>query len=149
MDQEFENESFENENPQQQPDKPEENAEKSQPQQPDTVEVLKSEEKNIAMLCHILGIFTNFLGPLIIWLIKKNESKYIDEQGKEALNFQITVLMAYFVSGLLAFICVGGLLAIAVWVCNIVFSVMAAIAANKGEHYRYPVSIRLVNKQVA
>ena len=95
-----------------------------------------------AMLCHLLGLFTSFVGPLIIWLLKKEEDPFIDEQGKEALNFQITVAIAYVAATLIPV--AGCFLAPAVWVVNLIFCIMACVAANKGEHYRYPVSLRLV-----
>jgi uncharacterized Tic20 family protein len=95
-----------------------------------------------AMLAHLLAIFTCFVGPLVIWLIKRDEHPFVDEQGKEALNFQITVFIAYFVAGFLPV--VGCFLAPAVWVVNLIFCIMACTTANKGEHYRYPVSIRLI-----
>lgn len=97
-----------------------------------------------AMLCHLLGFFTCFIGPLIIWLIKKDEDPFIDNQGKEALNFQITVLIASIASGLLSVICIGVFLAIAVGVVDLIFCIMAAVKANDGEAYRYPVSIRFI-----
>jgi uncharacterized Tic20 family protein len=96
------------------------------------------------MLAHLLAIFTCFVGPLVIWLVKKDEHPFVDEQGKEALNFQITVAIAYIVAGLLSFLCIGFLLFPAVGVVNLIFCIMACVAANKGEHYRYPVSIRFI-----
>ncbi|MCX5638047.1 MAG: DUF4870 domain-containing protein [Planctomycetota bacterium] len=96
------------------------------------------------MLGHLLAIFTSFLGPLIIWLVKKDEHPFVDEQGKEALNFQITVLIACLAAGLLTFVCIGFLLLPAVAIVDIIFCVMACVAANKGEHYRYPLSIRFI-----
>lgn len=96
------------------------------------------------MLCHLLAIFTCFIGPLIIWLIKKEEDAFIDDQGKEALNFQITVAIAGFVSFLLSFICIGFFLGAAVGICNLVFCIIASIKANGGERYRYPVALRLI-----
>ena len=103
------------------------------------------DDKTMAMLCHLLAIFTGFLGPLILWLVKKDQSPYIDEQGKEALNFQITVAIALFVSGLLTYVCIGAFLLPLVWLGNLIFCIMACVAANKGEHYKYPVSLRLVS----
>lgn len=100
--------------------------------------------RTMAMLCHLLAIFTSFLGPLIIWLVKKDEYSYVDEQGKEALNFQITVVLALFVAGLLTFVCIGVVLLPAIWIVDIVFCIIAAVAVNKGEHYRYPLSLRLI-----
>ncbi len=97
-----------------------------------------------AMLCHLLGLFTCFIGPLIIWLIKKDEDPFIDNQGKEALNFQITIAIASIVSALLAAICVGVFLGIAVWILDLIFCIVASVKANSGEAYRYPVSIRFI-----
>ena len=106
--------------------------------------VLKKEETNMAMLCHLLAIFTSFLGPLIIWLIKKDESSFVDDQGKEALNFQITVVIAMLASSVLMVVCIGAILAIAVSIANLVFCIMATIKSSKGEAYRYPFALRLI-----
>lgn len=97
-----------------------------------------------AMLCHLLGLFTCFIGPLIIWLIKKEEDPFIDNQGKEALNFQITVAIAGIVSAVLAAVCVGVILGIAVSIADLVFCILASVKANSGQAYRYPVSIRFI-----
>jgi hypothetical protein len=100
--------------------------------------------RNLAMLCHLLGLLTTFLGPLILWLIKKDSNPYIDEQGKEALNFQITMALAYVVGTVTAFICVGFILLAVAAIGDIVLSIMACVATSKGEHYRYPVCVRLL-----
>jgi uncharacterized Tic20 family protein len=100
--------------------------------------------RTFAMLAHLLAIFTCFVGPLVIWLVKKEEHPFVDEQGKEALNFQITVAIAYIAASLLSFLCIGFLLFPAVWVVNLIFCIMACVAVNKGEHYQYPVSIRFI-----
>ena len=100
--------------------------------------------KNMAVLCHLLGFFTCFIGPLIIWLIKKDDDPFIDQQGKEALNFQITVTIASIVGGVLSVICIGLLILAAVGILDIIFVIMACVASSKGQAYRYPVSIRLI-----
>ncbi|HIJ70620.1 MAG TPA: DUF4870 domain-containing protein [Planctomycetes bacterium] len=100
--------------------------------------------KNMALLCHLLGFFTCFIGPLIVWLIKKDDDPYIDQQGKEALNFQITVTLASIVGGLLSVICIGLLLLAVVGLADLIFVIMACVATSKGEAYRYPVAIRLI-----
>jgi uncharacterized Tic20 family protein len=100
--------------------------------------------RNMAMLCHLLGFFTSFVGPLIIWLLKKEEDSFIDQQGKEALNFQIAVIIASFVAGLLSFLCIGFLLFPVIGILDLVFVIMACVKSSKGEDYRYPLSIRLV-----
>ena len=96
----------------------------------------------MGMLCHLLGIFTGFLGPLIIWLIKKDSSPFVDDQGKEALNFQIVALIATFAC-FLGF-CLAPFLILAVQVIRIVFSVIGTIKANQGIAYRYPLTFRLI-----
>jgi len=113
------------------------------PPAPETAAV-SQDSKNMGMLCHLLGIFTGFLGPLILWLIKKDEDKFVDQQGKEALNFQITVIFAIIASYILMIVFIGILLLPATLICNLIFSIMGSIAASKGQNYRYPVSIRLI-----
>ncbi len=100
-----------------------------------------------AMLCHIAGI-VGPLGPLILWLIKKEEIALVKDQGREALNFQITVLLACIATWALTLTvvlaCLSLILLLAIAVANIVFIILAAIQANKGVAYRYPVCLRLI-----
>jgi uncharacterized Tic20 family protein len=99
----------------------------------------------MGMLCHLLGIFTGFLGPLIIWLIKKDSSPFIDDQGKESLNFQIAAFIALLICIPLIYVfCIGVILMIGVHGVRIVFGIIATIQANKGIAYRYPVTLRLI-----
>ena len=107
---------------------------------------VSSDDKTMALLAHLLGIFTWFIGALIIWLVKKESSPYVDDQGKEALNFQITVGLGYVAASLFSCITLGlgALVFPAIYVLNVVFCIMACVAAGNGERYRYPVSIRLV-----
>jgi uncharacterized protein len=100
------------------------------------------DDRTMAMFCHLGGIF-GFLIPLIIWLIKKDESRYIDHHGKEALNFHITMLIGH-VIGAVTICFTFGLVSIAVYVIALVFSIIGAMAANRGEWYRYPISIRFI-----
>jgi uncharacterized protein len=100
--------------------------------------------RTMAMLAHLLGIVLGFLGPLIIWLIKKDEEPFVDDQGKEALNFQITVLIGILVSGVLMFVCVGFFTALAIAIANIVLCIMGGLKANEGVAYRYPLTLRLI-----
>ncbi len=99
---------------------------------------------NMAMLCHILAIFTCFLGPLIIWLMKKDDTPFVDRHGKEALNFQLTVLIAMVISGLLIVVLIGPILMAVVGIADLIFCIMAAVSASRGQEYSYPVSIRLI-----
>ena len=111
----------------------------------DVINVPSADDKNIAVLTHLAGmIFTLFPG-LIVWLLKKDDNAYIADQAREALNFQITVLIAQVVSSILIFILIGFALMALIWVANIILCIAAAVAASKGENYRYPFSLRLIN----
>ncbi|MBL7214837.1 MAG: DUF4870 domain-containing protein [Phycisphaerae bacterium] len=113
---------------------------------------LSKDAKMWGMLCHLsalagfIGIpFGNILGPLILWLIKKDEMAFVDNQGKEALNFQISIVIYGLV--IIPTICFPPLLillALGIAITNIVFIVMASIAANKGQAYQYPCCIRFI-----
>jgi uncharacterized Tic20 family protein len=102
------------------------------------------------MLCHLSGFagfiipFGMIIGPLVVWLIKKNEHPFVDDQGKEALNFAITVILAVIASVILMFVLIGFLLLPAVAICWIVFTIIATVKANAGERYRYPFALRLI-----
>lgn len=84
------------------------------------------------------------LGPLIIWLIKRDQSYYVNQQGKEALNFNISYTIYFLISGILIFVLIGILLSIAVGVMWIIFTIIAAVKANNGEAYYYPLTIRFI-----
>jgi uncharacterized Tic20 family protein len=102
------------------------------------------------MLCHLAALagfiipLGTVIGPLIIWLIKKNDSPFVDDQGKESLNFQITVLIAAVVSVILMIILIGFFLLIAVGLTDLIFIIIASVKANNGEQYRYPFAIRFI-----
>ena len=104
-----------------------------------------NDDKNIATVTHLGGTVFSFIPALIVWILKKDDSAYISDQAKEALNFQITHLLAQFIAGILVFILIGFLLMFIVWVVNIIFCIIAAIASSKGETYRYPICLRLIN----
>ncbi|MCK6461738.1 MAG: DUF4870 domain-containing protein [Planctomycetes bacterium] len=104
------------------------------------------------MLCHLTALsgfvglpFGHILGPLICWLIKKNDHEFVDDQGKEALNFQITLTIAAIVCIPLVFLIIGIFMLIAVAVLGVVFSIIGAIKANEGVRYRYPFALRLIS----
>lgn len=103
------------------------------------------DECNLAMLAHLLGIFSGFVGALILWLVRKDQEGYVTEQAKEALNFQITMAIALVASFMLKVILIGILLVPILFVVNFVFCILAAVAASKGQAYRYPFTLRLVN----
>jgi len=114
----------------------------AQPQQP----LRPDEEKTWSLLAHLGGIIFSFLAPLVIWLVFKGRGPFLDDQAKEALNFQIAVTIAYVASWILTAVTFGVLsfLPLVVWVASLVFAILAAVAVNKGQWYRYPVTLRLV-----
>jgi uncharacterized protein len=99
---------------------------------------------NLAMLAHLLGIFTSFVGALVIWLVKRDDSAFVAQEGVEALNFQITVALGWFVAVMLSTILIGFLLYPVLLVGNLVFCILAAVSASKGQGYRYPLTLRLL-----
>ena len=103
-----------------------------------------SDQRLWATLAHIGPIIIGFVAPLVIWLIYKDRGRYVADQAKEALNFQITVTIAATISSILIFAIIGLVLLPIVLIAALVLMIMAAIAANKGQAYRYPVSLRLV-----
>jgi hypothetical protein len=126
-------------------------------EQPETVQEspgskeVNKDARMWAMFCHlaslaglVVPVVGCIIGPLIVWQIKKEEFAFVDEQGKEAVNFQISMLIYGIVAGLLCFVCVGFVLAPAVAIFDLVFMLIAAVKANNGEHYRYPLTIRFI-----
>jgi uncharacterized Tic20 family protein len=113
-------------------------------EEPAAPAVPTKDDRTMAMLCHLLAIVLGFIGPLIIWLIKKEDSPFVDDQGKEALNFQLTILIAVAVSFALMFVCIGFILLPAVGILDLVFCIIAGLKANNGEAYRYPMNIRFI-----
>ena len=104
------------------------------------------DQRTLALVAHLLGIFTGFIGALIVWLVNKDDAQkgFVNDQAKEALNFQITLLIASFVSGILTLLLIGFLMLAAIGIANLVFSIIAAMKANNGEAYRYPFTLRLI-----
>lgn len=100
-------------------------------------------DNSLPMACHLLGLI-GFLGPLVIWLIKKDESALVDKHGKESLNFQISIMIYFFIAFMLTFILIGFLLAPAVIIFNYVMVIVAAVKVNNGEDFRYPLCLRLI-----
>lgn len=94
-----------------------------------------SEDRNLAAICHIFAFFTYFIMPLVVWQMKKDSSKFLSEHAKEALNFQITLTIYY---------AVGCLIFPVVLIYEIVYVVLAALAASRGELYRIPLNIRFI-----
>lgn len=110
-----------------------------------------SEEKNMAAMAHISTFagyvipFGGILGPLIFFLMKKDESAYIRAHAVSALNFQISLLIWAIISGILVLIFIGVLMLLAIFVMHIVFTIIASIKASSGEYYQYPLTIRFIS----
>ena len=107
---------------------------------------LSKDSCTMGMLAHLLGALFGFLGPLIIWLVKKDADPFVDDQGKEALNFQITILFGLLAAGLLTGVSCGFLFPVmgVPPLLSLIFGIMGCLEANKGIAYRYPFAIRLI-----
>ena len=136
----------------------EENVETPEQSQPpgDIPEAMPEPDKDAkmwAMFCHLAGlagfvvpiIISGIIAPLIIWQIKKDDHPFIDENGKEAVNFQISISIYCLISALLIPVfCIGAILLTAVGIFDLVVLIIAAVKANNGESYKYPLCIRFV-----
>ena len=110
-----------------------------------------SNTRTWCVLCHasaLLGLFFHFLGhilgPLVVWMLKRNEGADIDAHGKEALNFQLSMLIYDAVALILCLVLIGVPILIVLWVLNTVFVIVASIKASDGVLYRYPLTIRFI-----
>ena len=103
-----------------------------------------SDERLWATLIHIGGIFFNFVPALVGYLVLKDRGPLGREHTLTALHFQLTMLIALVVGWVLSFIGIGLLIILAVYIVVLIFSIIAAVAANKGESYKYPLSIQFI-----
>jgi hypothetical protein len=109
------------------------------------------DERMWAMFCHLAGLagfifpFGNVIAPLIIWLVKKEEYELVNDQGKEALNFQISMSIYIIASVILIILVIGIPLLIILGIFSLIVIIIAAIKANEGEKYRYPLTIRFLD----
>lgn len=106
-----------------------------------------SDDRNLAMLAHLSGFVLSVIVPLIVWLIHKDrpEKAYLVRESKEALNFQITVLIGYVICAILTVILIGPLLGWLLWLANLVLCIVAAVKVSSSGSYRYPFALRLVS----
>ncbi|HQN65019.1 MAG TPA: DUF4870 domain-containing protein [Methylophilus sp.] len=111
----------------------------------DIIPTPNNDDKNIATVTHLAGTVFFFIPALVVWILKKDENPYLASQSREALNFQITVLIAMFVAKALIWLLVGLALVPLVWLANILFCIIAGISTSKGKQYRYPFCLRLIN----
>jgi uncharacterized protein len=112
--------------------------------------ISEKEEREWAMFAHI-GTFSsmlvplgNIIAPIVIWQLKKHDSDFVVEQAKESLNFQITLIIYALISFLLVFIIIGFFLIFVLVIFGLITVIIAGVKANDGEHYRYPMTLRLV-----
>jgi len=114
-------------------------------------EIIKDDEKTWGMLCHLSALagfiipLGNILGPLVVWLIKKDESEFVDQAGKESLNFQISMTIYITVSIILIIFLIGIPLLIGLGLADLVLIIIAGVQTNNGTQYRYPFTIRFIN----
>lgn len=118
--------------------------------QPTVPQPISQEAKNWAVIAHLSALVNivgipSVIGPLVVWLLKKDEDPFIDYHGKEALNFNISFMIYGIVSGLLIFVAIGLVLLPVVLIAWLVLVIIGAIQTSNGEYYRYPLTIRLVN----
>ena len=120
-------------------------------QEPPIQDGVPSEERTWGMLCHLtafvtlIGIpFGNVIAPLVVWLIKRDTMPFVDDQGKESLNFNISVTLYALVSGIAVLVIIGFFLLLAVVLFWLVMTIVAAIKSSNGEYYRYPLCIRFI-----
>jgi len=103
-----------------------------------------------AMFAHISAVagyifpFGNIIGPLVIWILKKDEYPFVNDQGKESLNFQISITIYVFISIILVFLLIGIPILIVVGLFALIMVIIAAINSYDGKAYRYPLTIRLI-----
>lgn len=127
-----------------------ENQPPTPPFTPSPLQMSDSDARMWAMLAHLsalpgsLFVIGSIVAPLVIWQIQKDKSAYVDYHGKEAVNFQITMALAFAVSFVLMFILIGFVLLWVVGAVWLIFTIIAAVKANNGEHYRYPLTIRFI-----
>lgn len=96
------------------------------------------------LLLHVIPPVGQILGPLIVWIIKKDEHRFVDDQAKEALNFQISMTLYAIIPAFLCLFIIGIPLLILWWIFDVVLTIIAAVKANEGVAYRYPATIRFV-----
>ena len=103
-----------------------------------------SEERTLAMLAHLITFMSSFIGPLVIYLVKKDESAFVGDQAKEVLNFHLSVVIYAIVGVLSCFIFIGFVLLPALGIFVLVVTIMGALAAYDGKAFRYPLCIRFL-----
>ncbi len=117
------------------------------PPQPPVASPSSNDDRNLAMLTHLSGCIFNIIVPLVVWLMNKDkpEKAYLVAESKEALNFQITVLIGYVICWILVIVLIGVFLKWVLIILNLVMCIIAAMKVSSEGSYRYPFALRLVN----
>jgi uncharacterized Tic20 family protein len=102
------------------------------------------DEKLWATLIHVGGILLSFVAPLVGYLVLKDRGPFVREHSRVALNFQLTMVIAYVIGGATSFLGIGIVISLVAGILVIVFGIIAALAANRGEYYKYPLSIEFI-----
>lgn len=116
-----------------------------QPEGPRAVPVSAGEEQGWGVAMHLGGVFLSWLVPLVLWLVFRERSRMLDDHGKEALNFQITLFIGYVIGTATTVILIGFVILPIIWLLSVVFSILAAVAAYQRRPYRYPLTIRFIS----
>lgn len=108
--------------------------------------IASQEDRTLAMLTHLSGIILCFIIPLVVWLTQKDkpDRAWLNEQAKEALNFQITMFIVYVVCKVLILLIIGIFLLPIAWIANLIFCIIAALKVYEGVSYRFPFALRLI-----
>lgn len=102
----------------------------------------EQDAKNLSMLAHILNII--FLVPLLVYLLKKDTSPFLEDQSKEALNFSLNCLIIHLICSFTAFLCIPAIISLALFITQIVLGIIGGLKARDGIAYRYPLVIRMI-----
>ncbi|MFQ5603583.1 MAG: DUF4870 domain-containing protein [bacterium] len=112
----------------------------------------EKEARTWGMFCHLAALscwvgvpFGNIVGPLIVWLIKKDDIPKVDEEGKESLNFEISITIYLIVAGIMCIFIIGIPILIGLLIAQIVLVIMASVKISNGETYKYPFTIRFID----
>ncbi|MEH7181136.1 DUF4870 domain-containing protein [Neobacillus vireti] len=106
--------------------------------------MIKSEERMLAAILYVVSLFFPIIGPLVIWLLKKDESSFINYHGKEYFNFFISYTVYSVISGILVFLIVGIFLLWILGIMALVFTIIAVVKAYEGNEYRFPLVFRVI-----
>lgn len=106
--------------------------------------MIKNEERMLAAILYVVSLFFPIIGPLVIWLLKKDESSFINYHGREYFNFFISYTVYSVISGILIFLIVGIFLLWILGIMALVFTIIAAVKAYEGNEYRFPLIFRVI-----